>query len=168
MMCAMDPDLGELLLQGRDMVARTAATHAQRWGLGSAQRWSLDQQAGRIAWHFEDRVASAPVQVLGSWSGQASTFVWSWDNETVLDALCRDAERVRAYGVEHDVLALSSSPLSLSLEQVDDLVALAVRVVGATGLYHPYDGRSATYLLFGDVLVERADGTSETVAVGLG
>lgn len=163
----MGPDLGELLLQGKDMVERTSREHRERWGLGSADRWSLDQQEGRIYWSFADRVASAPVQVLGSWSGQAGTFVWSWDNDTVLEPLCRDAEAVRAYGVEHDVLALRSSPLTLGLEQVDDLVALAFRVVGATGLYHPYDGRSATFLLFGDVLVERAGGATETVRVGV-
>ena len=165
---APDPDLGTLLLQGEDMISESAEAHAQRWGLGAADRWSLDQREGRVRWSFPEHTASAPAQILGSWNSDVGSFAWSWDNQTILEPLCETAEQVRAFGREHDVVALTSSPLELDEEQVRDLVALAFRIGGCTGLYHPYDGRMATYIAFGPVTIEHADGRSESFAVRLG
>ena len=160
-------DLGALLLQGQAHVGESSRAHAERWGLGSAQRWSLDQRQGRIQWSFEDRVVSAPAQILGSWSSTAGSFVWSWDNETILDEMSRTAEEVRAFGARHDVLALTTSPLAVDEEQVRDLVALAFAIGGCTGLYHPFDGRLATYITFGEVTIETAGGVTEQFDVRL-
>lgn len=154
-----------LLLQGRELIDQTSRAHSEHWGLGRAERWALDQASGRILWSFEDHVASAPVQILGSWNGKVSTFVWSWDNDSVLPSMCVTAEEVRAWGAENAVVALTRSPLQINEEQVRDLVALAFRLGGCTGLYHPYDGALATYIAFGAVTVEEAGGRSSTFEV---
>lgn len=158
-------ELDTLLMQGRELIDRTTREHADRWGLGTANRWALDQKDGRIAWSFEDHVASAPAQILGSWNGQVSSFVWSWDNDTIAAPLCVSAEEVRAFGVENDVPALCTSPLKLNEEQVRDLVALAFRIGGCTGLYHPYDGVLASYIAFGTVTIEESGGRTSTFEV---
>ncbi len=149
-------DIETLLLQGRELIERTARAHSERWGLGTARRWVLDQDIGRVTWSFEDHVASAPAQILGSWNSQVGTFVWSWDNETIQAPLCETAETVRAFGVENGVPALATSPLKLDEGQVRDLVALAFRVGGCTGLYHPFDAQLATYIAFGAVTIEES------------
>jgi hypothetical protein len=153
-------ELETLLVQGRDLIDQTTRAHAQRWGLGTAQRWVLDQDAGTITWAFADRIVSASAQILGSWNSQVGSFVWAWDNETITPQLSLTADQVRAFGVEHDVPALRSSPLKLDEEQVRDLVAVAFGIVGATGLYHPYDGQLATYISFGPVTIEESGGRS--------
>ena len=155
-------ELETLLLEGRDMIDRTSRAHRERWGLGSAQRWVLNQDEGRIVWSFEDHVASAPAQILGSWNGTVSSWVWSWDNDSIQAPLRTTAEEVRAIGVENGVGALSTSPLKLNEEQVRDLVAVAFRLAGCTGLYHHYDGKLATYVTFGPVTVEEAGGRVST------
>ncbi len=164
----MEPDLETLLIQGTDMIARSARVHADRWGLGTAQSWRLDQHEERLVWTFAEHTASADAQILGSWNREVGSFAWAWDNDTILAPLCRTAERVRAFGLEHELFALTSSPLKVDEEQVRDLVALAFGIAGSTGLYHPFDGRLATYITFGPVRVERADGTSEVVEVTAG
>ena len=161
-------DLETLLLQGQELVAETSRAHRAAWGLGSAAAWSLDQGDGRIVWTFDDgRTASAAAQVLGSWNSRVGTFAWSWDNPSVATHLRATAERVRAYGAEHGLRALTASPLVLAEDQVRDLVALAFRVGECTGLYHPYDGTLATYLTFGPVTVERPGSAPETFTVPL-
>jgi hypothetical protein len=155
-------ELETLLNEGREMIDRTSKAHRERWGLGSAKRWVLDQDLGQIVWSFEDHVASAPAQILGSWNGKVSSFVWSWDNESVQAPLRTTAEEVRAIGLENGVGALSTSPLKLNEEQVRDLVAVAFRLAGCTGLYHHYDGVLATYVTFGPVTVEEAGGRTST------
>jgi hypothetical protein len=159
-------ELETLLLEGRDLIDRTTRAHAERWGLGAAEQWALSQDDGRIVWSFEDRVVSAPAQILGSWNATVESFVWAWDNDSIRAPLCTTAEQVRAFGQEHGIGALTSSPLRLGEEQVRDLVALAFRVGGCTGLYHPYDGRLATYISFGDVLIEEPGGRATTFDVG--
>ena len=88
-------------------------------------------------------------------------------NETILAEMSRTAEEVRAFGARHDVLALTTSPLAVDEEQVRDLVALAFAVGGCTGLYHPFDGRLATYITFGEVTIETAGGATEQFDVRL-
>lgn len=159
-------ELDTLLHQGRELVEQTARAHAERWGLGASKRWALNQEDGRILWSFEDHVAWAPVQILGSWNSRVSSFVWSWDNETIRPALCTTAERIRSLGIENDVPALTSSPLNLDEVQVRDLVALAFRLGDCTGLYDPFDGQLATYIVFGPVTIEESGGRVSTFDLG--
>jgi hypothetical protein len=161
----MDPDLGTLLLQGHDLITRTTQAHRERWGLGSADRWILDQQEGRIVWSFEDRVVSAPAQILGSWNAEVNSFAWAWDNASIAEPLRRTSTRVRDFGTEHGIGALAQSPLTLDEDKVRDLVALAFRIGECTGLYHPFDGRLASYITFGQVTIEEAGGRSTTFDV---
>jgi hypothetical protein len=153
-------ELDTLVTEGHADIARTTEEHAARWGLGTAKQWSLDQGDGRIFWSFEDHVASAAVQILGSWSAEVNSFVWSWDNASIAEPLCRTAANVRAFGVEHGIGALTSSPLELDEAHVRDVVALAFRVGECSGLYHPFDGRMASYIAFGEVTIEEAGRTS--------
>ena len=86
-------ELETLLTEGREMIDRTTRRTRERWGLGSAQRWVLNQDDGRIVWSFDDHVASAPAQILGSWNGEVSSFVWSWDNDSVRRRCARPPTR---------------------------------------------------------------------------
>lgn len=158
-------DIDTLLLEGRTLIDQTSGAHTARWGLGSERRWVLDQDTGRITWSFEEHVASAPAQILGSWNAKVSTFVWSWDNETIRAPLCSTAEEVRAFGMEHDIAAMRTSPLKLDEERVRDLIALAFRIGGCTGLYHPFDGQLASYVAFGPVTLEEPGGRVSTFEV---
>ncbi len=155
-------ELDSTLLQGRALIDQTSAAHAERWGFGTASRWVLDQGSGRIVWSFEDHVASAQAQILGSWNSEVNTFVWSWDNETIQAPLCASAEEVRAFGVENDVPALCTSPLKVDKEQVGDLMALAFVVGRCTGLFQPVDGPLASYIAFGAVTIEESGGRTST------
>ncbi len=155
-------ELETLVSEGHEAIARTTDEHSARWGLGTARRWVLDQQDGRIVWSFEDHVASAPAQILGSWNSEVNSFVWAWDNDTITDPLCETAVTVRAFGEEHGIAALTASPLQLDEAKVRDVVALAFRVGRCSGLYHPFDGRLASYIAFGEVTLEEAGGRTST------
>ena len=158
-------ELDTLVTEGHAEISRTTQAHAARWGLGTAKRWVLDQSEGRVVWSFEDHIASAPAQILGSWNAEVGSFVWAWDNESIADALSETAADVRAFGAEHGIGALVSSPLELDEGRVRDLVALAFRVGRCTGLYHPFDGRLASYITFGEVTLEEAGGRTSTFEV---
>ncbi len=153
-------ELEKLVTEGHAEIARTTEQHSARWGLGTAQRWVLDQDEGRITWSFPDRIVSAEAQILGSWNAKVNSFVWAWDNDSIAEPLCRTAAEVRAFGAEHGIGALTSSPLELDEGRVRDVIALAFRIGRCTGLYHPFDGTLASYIAFGEVTLEEAGRTS--------
>src|SRR5688500_1910471 len=80
------PDVASLMLQGADAIDQTGQAHAERWGLRTADAWSIDQESGLIRWTFGDRTVEAPVQVLGSY-GLGGTWSWAWANESLLPSI---------------------------------------------------------------------------------
>jgi hypothetical protein len=153
-------DLSTLLLQGEEMWQQLAGAHAQGWGLGTADRWGLDQQTGLITWTFPDRVAVAAAQILGSFrSSEQSSWQWAWANPSILPDLTRDAELARQWGEQHGHAALTTPSLGVDEEGAAQLAAIALRLTRATGIYRGGNGLK-TYITFGPVTITDANGSS--------
>jgi hypothetical protein len=157
----MPPSEEELLLQGRDLIARTTEAHRARWGFGTPARWTLDQRTGTITWTFPDHTAEAPAQVLGS-LGADGTWMWAWANHTLFPPLRDASERVRAWGEANAQGSLATPTFPLTEPEADDLAALATRLLRAPGLHRPHAGNALLYLTFGDVTITHPDGRTET------
>ena len=163
-----DSELGTLLLQGHDMIERTGQAHRDRWGLGTADRWDLDQAAGTLRWSFADSVAEAPAQILSSYSPAASSWKWAWDNESIVAHLRSTSEAVREWGAARGHAALAAGTLDgISEEQAADLAAIAFRVARSTGFYRAAAGSSYVYMTFGTVTLIGQDGERQTFSVGV-
>jgi hypothetical protein len=163
-----DADVGVLLLQGHDMIEQTAEAHRQRWGFGSADRWELDQVEGLLRFTFSDRVAEAPVQILGTYSPAGGSWMWAWANDSLTDALCVASEKVRAWGEQQGQAMLTTARMQVGEEQAAALAALAFRVSGLSGFYRAPAGRSHLYLGFGTVTLIDAAGKREDFSINLG
>lgn len=161
-----EPDVALLMLQGADMIEQTAQAHAERWGLGSADAWNIDQETGSIRWTFSDRTAEAPVQVLGSY-GVGGTWLWAWANESLVPLVRSTSEVVRAFGQDHGIAMLKKPELPVSEEQAADLASLAFRIADGTGFYRAPAGRTQLYVAFGPVKITWADGRVESFAINL-
>jgi hypothetical protein len=153
-------DLSTLLLQGEDMIGQLAEAHLA-WGLGSAQRWELDQTNGIISWHFPDRTASAPAQIIGTWLPASSTWLWAWANNSILPEMTRGSRVVRDWAEEHGHTSLTLPKVEADREVAATMAALAVRITGATGFYHG-SGKSEAdpvpVMTFGPVTITTVDG----------
>lgn len=159
-----DEDLATALLKGEHMIEQLATAHAG-WGLGSAERWELDQETGIITWTFADRTATAPAQILGSHDPGAPSWEWAWADPSVLPALSRDAHRVREWAE-----ANGHTPLTLPAVEADAQIAatfasIAVRVTRATGFYRGTGGETVPYITFGPVTVTTAAGETSDVTI---
>jgi hypothetical protein len=152
--------------QGADLIEQTAKAHHERWGLGSADRWDIDQEDALIRWTFSDRIVEAPVQALGSY-GLGGTWLWAWANESILPALRSASEELRAWGEQRGQVLLATPELDVSAEQAADLASLAFRLAGATGFYRAHAGRSQIYVAFGVVKIVWADGRVEPFSINL-
>jgi hypothetical protein len=160
-------DLGTLLLQGEDMIDQLARAHMS-WGLGSAQRWGLDQRTGIITWTFPDKTASAPAQIIGSYDPSAASWLWAWANESILPDMSRDSCTIRDWAEAHGQLALTEPKIEADEEKAATLAALAVRITRATGFYRGTGGAAIPIITFGAVTLTTQDGTTSTFKIDIG
>lgn len=158
--------LAGLLFQGEGMIEQLAEAH-RSWGLGSADRWGLDQCTGTISWTFPDKVATAPAQILGSYNPTAASWLWAWANKTILPDMSRDSAVVRDWGVEHGVDVLAQPKTTADDETAASLAALAVRITRATGFYRGTGSASFPVITFGPVTLTAADGSTSTFAISV-
>ncbi|MFE7707810.1 DUF6882 domain-containing protein [Streptomyces sp. NPDC057486] len=159
-------ELSTLLLQGEDMINQLARAHMS-WGLGSADRWGLDQRTGLITWTFPDKTATAPAQILGSYSPTSGSWLWAWANESILPDMSRDARRVRDWAEAHGHLTLAQPKIEADEQTAATLAALAVRITEATGFYRGPGANSAAIITFGPVTLTAKDGTSSTFTIDI-
>lgn len=161
------PGLSELLMQGEDMLEQLAEAH-RTWGLGTADRWDLDQTTGIISWTFPDKVATAPAQIIGSYAPRDGSWLWAWANPSILPEMSRASARVRDWAAANGHPALAEAKLEADESMVDTLSALALRITEATGFYRAPTGASYTVMTFGAVTLTAADGTMSTFAIEIG
>lgn len=160
------PDLATLLLQGEDMLGQLAEAH-QQWGCGSADRWGLDQTTGLITWTFADKVATAPAQILGTYSQTSGTWRWAWANESILPDMSRDSLLIRDWAQEHGHRTLTEPEIRADNQKANTLTAIAVRVTKATGFYRGSSGPAKTIITFGRVTITPHDGDPSTFAINV-
>lgn len=160
------PDLALLLMQGEDLIDQLGKVH-MTWGLGSADRWDLDQTTGLISWTFPDKTATAPAQIIGSHNPGAGTWMWAWSNESILPELSRDSVAFCDWAVANGLPGLAEPVAEVDDEQAATFATLAVRVTEATGFYRASSGASSTFITFGPVTLTAQDGTTSNVAINI-
>lgn len=133
------------------------AAHDGIWQISQAA-WSVDQSAGTIAFTSpKGIVATAPVQIIGSYSTQDGSWLWAWDNLSSIKAeLTEHARKARSYGQEHGYDILTTPKLACPEETCWDFAALACMLAGAQGAYRGPAGPVRVFMTFGDVKLTRA------------
>ncbi|MFE0458569.1 DUF6882 domain-containing protein [Kitasatospora sp. NPDC058965] len=158
--------LSSLLLQGEDMIEQLADAH-RSWGLGSADRWGLDQRTGVITWTFPDKTATAPAQILGSWSPSSSSWQWAWANPTILPELSRDSRVVSEWAEANGHGGLATPTIDADEQMAGVIAALAVRITGATGFYRGPGAKAVVVITFGPVTLTAQDGSTSTFTINI-
>ncbi|MFJ8803416.1 DUF6882 domain-containing protein [Streptomyces sp. NPDC102487] len=153
-------DLSVLLLQGEDMIEQVGRAHMS-WGLGSADRWDLDQTTGIITWTFPDKTATAPAQILGSFAPRSDS--WAWANQSLLPDMSRDSRRFCDWAEANGHPGLAQPKIDADEQTAATLAALAFRFTGATGFYKgPGANSSYVVITFGSVTLTTSDGSVST------
>lgn len=127
--------------------------HQDAWGIAHAS-WDADQETGILTWTLEDgRKATAPFQIVGTYSVRSGTFLWSWDNPSILEPLSEDARTVRAFGKEHGIDFLQWGKIDCTEESAWELAALANLLCERRGVYRGPSGVARLFMTFGEVTV---------------
>ena len=157
-------DLAGVVLHGTELIENVGRAHHERWGLGTAESWSVDQQTGVLRWSFPDKTVEAPVQTIGSYNPSAGSWLWAWANESVVSTMRRDAETVRAWAEANGHKMLTKPKITADDDVAETLAAISVSVTDAKGFYQAPAGPAFVFLTFGPVTITTS-GRTDTFTV---
>ena len=110
--------------------------NARSWGLGQERNFEVDQEKGRMTLFFRDGTkAFLPIQIIASFLPAERSVRWAWANDSVAGPLAGAAAKLRGYGEEKGVAALTRQELELQFEELVAYSALAASLHGCSGLY---------------------------------
>lgn len=150
----------EKLLQTSVQESQAKTEAHKAWGLGTFDRWDMDQETGLLIFSNPDgSQVTTTAQIIGTFSTRDNSWLWSWDNPSILDPLKTDALKVKAYGEQHKIERLTTRKWIGTEEEAWAMAALAAKLNGSDGVYRGPSGISYTFFTFKDIKISKANAT---------
>ncbi len=149
-----EPDL--TIARAHDEMAILTQTAINTWGLRTAA-WNVDLVSGSITFTNSEMglIVTAPVQVVGTFDTEDNTWLWGWDHPSVSAPLGEHARRVRAFGTQYDLTALTTRKIFASKDDAWEFTALACHLGGGQGGYSGSSGNTRIFMTYGTVTIQR-------------
>jgi hypothetical protein len=109
----------EAFISGSVEALRLATeAHAKTWHFGEEHSWDVNQDEGQIVFSFDEGIiATAPVQIIGTFNANDETFMWGWDHPSIKDELQINATRVKSFGKKNGSKELATQKVSCTEER---------------------------------------------------
>jgi hypothetical protein len=141
----------QILAQSMEELRHKTEAHAAAWGLGKTDRWDVDLDAGLIMFTNDGQVASALVQVVGTYDQLDGAWLWSWANPSIPGPLTVDARRAYEFGIEHGLKSFTDRRVLCDEVNAWEFTATACHLANAQGAYRGPSGTTMVFMTFGDV-----------------
>ncbi len=145
-------DYSRLVDESYDYLRAAQAACERDFELGSFERFDWNQETGEIV--FSDQGVPkvvATIQFVGSISTRSGTWLWSWDNPTVLEGIKDQMHRVRDFGTEHGLPMLTTA--KWEADEIDgwEMTAITAKILEARGAYRSPHEDGFTFMVFTDI-----------------
>jgi hypothetical protein len=118
-------------------------------------KWLLDQDKGTISFDSQKIHAAAPVQIIGTYNTADGTWLWAWDNPSLVKGLARDSQVVREYGQKQGIAPLTTRKLNCDEADCWEFTALACKLCKAEGAYRGPSGKTRVFMTFGKITMSK-------------
>lgn len=117
--------------------------------VGNGGSWFVDQPSGKIIFTRPSgaRVIGA-VQFIGSYNVENGTWLWAWNNSSILAPLRRDAWAVHQYGEKHGMIELTTAKFECEEADCWGFAAVACHLNKSQGVYRGPNKALLTFLTF--------------------
>lgn len=131
--------------------------HSNTWHLGEEDNWNVDQEVGTLELDFADgTVATAPVQLIGTYNDEDGSFLWGWDHPSIEPELQKTAHLVKAFAEKHNFEELLDRKVTCSEERAWEYTALAMRISEANCAYRAEASPGTiVFMNFGEVALSK-------------
>jgi hypothetical protein len=142
-----EPDL--TIARANDEMQMRTKAGIEMWGLDSAA-WNADLDAGTITFTDTEMglVVTAPMQVVGTYNTEDGTWLWGWDHPSVPKPLGEYARRVRDFGVQYGLEALTTRKIAASMDDAWGFTAFACYLGGGQGGYSGPSGPARVFMTY--------------------
>ena len=120
--------------------------------IGTYKRFDWNQETGELIWSDDGvKKVIAKVQFVGSVSTISNTWLWSWENPSILDGMKNEMNKVKAFGKENKIEKLTTA--KWPAEEVDgwEMTAIAAHILKAKGAYRSPGKTGFTFMVFTDI-----------------
>jgi hypothetical protein len=146
----------------RDALAVLQSSLDHRLGIGSYERYDYDQATKQLV--FSNKGVPgliADLEVVGTYSKVAGTWMWSWANFSLLSKVRTRMKRVRTLGEQRSFPRLTTYLWPGEKSDAWDMAAIAAHVLRAQGVYRSPGESTDLFMTISKIRL--ADGTaSET------
>lgn len=128
---------------------------AELFGIGKADRWNVDLEAGVISFTTGERIALAPVQVIGTMNTRDGTWLWGWDHPSVMGSVGDAARQCQAFGKVHGLREFTTRKIECSEDEAWRFTAVALHLSEGVGAYRGPSGGTLVFMTFGAVTLRK-------------
>lgn len=119
----------------------------QDFDLGNLERWDWDQDTAKLIFsHKGIAIVDCDIAFVGSISTISNTWLWSWSNFQLTEAVRNPMLKVREFGDEHDFPRLIVPKWPADEADGWEMTAVAIEVLNAQGAYRTPGETGFTYL----------------------
>jgi hypothetical protein len=150
----------ELSKQAYQYLHEQQAICEDKYLLGSHDRWFYDQEPGLIIFYNEDKVfLRIKFESVGSISLISNTWLWSWDNNTVLENNKTEILKVKQFGEKKKMEKLMVAKWDADIYDGWEMTAISAYLLKAKGAYRtPNDKEDVfSFMLFKEIEVVDKD-----------
>ncbi len=147
-------DWGAWSREAVQLMQERNAAWQQRWGLGNCP-FEWDMNTATIRFRRDRGEVIASVCVVGTTSVAESTFLWGWANEDIPPMARRHLERVREFGVKHQLQLLTTPEFPGGHPEALEMLAVAGRVLDAEGVFIDCVGDQTVFFALSDFRVSK-------------
>jgi len=119
------------------------------FGLASYERYDWSQEkASLVFWDQGVPKVVAQFEFVGSISNRSKTWLWSWDNPSILPSVKEHITEVRRFGELHGLRKLTTAKWEATEEDGWAMTAVTARILQAKGAYRSPDEDGYAFLIF--------------------
>ena len=135
-----------------EYLARQQDRLKSEFQLGTWQRYDYDQDAGTLVFSSNGRVGVvADIHIVGSTSTTSGTWLWAWDNPSILERVTHCLADVRAYGERHAFDKLTTAKWPGDEHDGWEMTAATAFILRAEGGYRAPGENGAVFMILQNV-----------------
>ena len=98
---------------------------------------------------------TAPVQVIGSYSSDEGSWLWSWANPSVIEPLTQAARLARAFGETYELSEFTQRKIQCLEDDAWRFAAVGLHLSRSAGCYRGPAGSTFVFMTFGEVSIRK-------------
>jgi len=141
-------DWEELVEQAYAYASACQERMEEEFSLSSWARYHYDQERAQIEFADGDRPGlTADIRIIGSTSNLSNTWLWSWDNPSILDGSKEAVHLLQRFGTQHGFERLREAKWPADEIDAWEMTSIACLLFQGAGVYRAPDDHGTTYLV---------------------